>query len=69
MEVLEGAYIEAENAKKHRITPQHISVAVNQDAELKELLKDVVFPQGGVVPYIHSELLQKNTKRSTSSEY
>lgn len=67
VEILEGAQIEADNEKKHRITPRHVSLTISRDAELHELLKDVVFPQGGVVPHVHEELLPKKSNRVSKS--
>lgn len=63
LEILEGAQIEDANAKKRRITPRHIAVSIGQDEELNKLLKDVVFPYGGIVPHVNKELLQNNSKR------
>lgn len=64
VEIFEGANIVAANAKKHRITPRHISLSIRQDDELNELLKDAIFSEGGVVPLVHKELLMKKSKKS-----
>lgn len=45
--------------KRHRINPRHLTMAIQTDSELAQLLKGVQIPAGGVVPYIHSELLPK----------
>lgn len=63
LEVLEGAQIEsAKSKKRRRIIPKDIAISVSQDDELRELLKHVVFPEGGVLPLIHKELLQKKNQ-------
>ncbi|XP_037024868.1 histone H2A-beta, sperm-like [Bradysia coprophila] len=55
-EVLEMAGNEASDNKRKRINPRHITLAVKNDAELSELLKDVTFSEGGVLPFIHEVL-------------
>lgn len=57
-EVLELSGDAAKDNKKARITPHHIQLAVRQDHELNDLLKNVTIPSGGVVPNIHIELLK-----------
>lgn len=61
-EILEVAGDQAAAANRVRITPRYINLAIREDAELNELLKKVVVPQGGVQPYIHNELLKKKSK-------
>lgn len=61
-EILEVSGETAVNLKKKRITPRHICLATRQDQELSELLKNVVFPEGGVIPHIHQELQMKKSK-------
>lgn len=58
-EVLELAGNAARDNKKTRIMPRHIQLAVRNDEELSKLLGDVVIPDGGVLPNIHSVLLPK----------
>ncbi|KAG7167403.1 late histone H2A.2.2-like [Homarus americanus] len=58
-EILELASNVASATKMIRITPRHIYLAVRNDTELNDLLEDVTFPEGGVVPHIHSKLLPK----------
>lgn len=49
--------------KKKRIIPRHLMLALRNDDELGELLKDVVFAKSGVPPRIHSVLLQKKSSK------
>lgn len=51
-EVIDIAGIEATKAKKQRITPRHLMLAVKKDAELSELLKDVTMSESGVLPTV-----------------
>lgn len=56
-EVLElSGYVAADN-RRQRIVPRHIMLAIRNDAELNELLKDVEFPTAGVMPFPQQELL------------
>ncbi|KAM0047586.1 putative transcription factor Hap3/NF-YB family [Helianthus debilis subsp. tardiflorus] len=57
-EVLELAGNAARNNKKSRVGPRHIQLAVRNDEELSKLLKSVTIANGGVLPNIHSTLLQ-----------
>lgn len=54
--------------KKKRIIPRHIMLAIENDAELKELLKDVTIAEGGVPPNIHPVLLPTNSKKKERDE-
>merc|ERR1719239_2081326 len=56
-EILELAGNAAKEFKKGRITPRHILLAVANDEELHQLLKNVTIAQGGVVPRIHAQLI------------
>lgn len=49
-EILEVSGQVAKDAKKTRIVPRHISLAVRGDDELGRYLADVTFATGGVVP-------------------
>ena len=53
--------MEAMEAKKNRICPRHIQLAVRQDNELNKYLSNVMIVGGGVLPNIHSVLLPKKT--------
>lgn len=80
-EILELAGNAARDAKKVRITPRHIKLAILNDSELTRLFKGVVM-SGGVIPHIHSKLVppqkegredkprkvpRKTTKKATKS--
>lgn len=54
---LAGSY--AKNAKKTRINPRHIQLAIKNDDALSEYLSDVVVAQGGVLPSINDALAKK----------
>ncbi|KAG4067498.1 hypothetical protein HA402_002775 [Bradysia odoriphaga] len=51
-EVFDIAHTEAIKAKKQRINPRHLMLAVRKDAELNELLKSVTISEGGVLPTV-----------------
>lgn len=52
----------AKDNKYRRIAPRHIQLAVRNDAELDELLDEATLASGGVLPNIHSALLNKGAK-------
>ena len=59
-EIIELAGNEAQNAKKHRIMPRHVMLAIKNDPELNKLLgHGADFSQSGVVPKIHKEIQGK----------
>ncbi|PVU85269.1 hypothetical protein BB560_006770 [Smittium megazygosporum] len=62
-ETLELAGNAAKDNKKTRITPRHLQLAVRNDHELDKLFSNVVIPQGGVLPNIHSALLPQKSKK------
>uniref|UniRef100_A0A1I7Z1U2 Histone H2A n=1 Tax=Steinernema glaseri TaxID=37863 RepID=A0A1I7Z1U2_9BILA len=66
-EMLDIAGQEAIANKKQRITPRHISVAVQQDNEMKTLLRDVIIASSGGGINIHPDLIKK-TKESLKKE-
>ena len=68
-EILELAGNAAQDSKKNRVVPRHIQLAVRNDeelntlfgnvtiAELNTLFGNVTIASGGVIPFVHSELL------------
>ncbi|OSX81223.1 hypothetical protein BU14_0023s0028 [Porphyra umbilicalis] len=58
-EVVELAGNAARDNKKTRIVPRHIQLAVRNDDELHKLLGKVTIASGGVLPFIHKDLLPK----------
>lgn len=58
-EIFDLAGALAAKYRKHRITPRHIMNSCRKDAELSELLKNVTFPQAGVLEHILPELLKR----------
>ncbi|EFR02766.1 histone H2A [Nannizzia gypsea CBS 118893] len=67
-EVLELAGNAARDNKKTRIIPRHLELAIRNDEELNKLLGHVIIAQGGVMPYIHPNLLPKNTPKVSSTK-
>lgn len=67
-EVLELAGNTARGNNKKRINPRHITMAVRTDSELNHLFENVTIAEGGVLPFIHSVLLPKNTKQRSSKK-
>ncbi|KAL7025302.1 hypothetical protein ACKWTF_013441 [Chironomus riparius] len=66
-EILELAGNAARDNKKARIIPRHLQLAIKNDEELNKLLTGVTISQGGVLPNIHSILLQKKTTKRSSA--
>ncbi len=62
-ELLELAGNAAHQNKKRRIHPRHILLAIENDEELKALLRDVQIPGGGVFPHIHPVLLKTKSSK------
>jgi len=62
-EVLEVAAQTARENKKKRVTPRYINLAIRNDHELNELLKDVTIPDGGVLQFINPVLLPMKTAK------
>lgn len=56
-EILELAGNVAQEGKKNRVIPRHIQLAVRNDEELNALLGNVTIASGGVMPFVHTELL------------
>lgn len=70
-EILELAGNAANDNKRARITPRHIMLAINNDEELKRLLRSVTISGAGVNPNINPVLLPKRTgtgKNQTESQ-
>ena len=61
-EVLELSGNAARDNKKRRINPRAIVLAIRSDEELSQLMPRVIVPSGGVLPNIHSVLLQKKKR-------
>jgi len=57
-EILELAGNAARDNKRQRIIPRHIQLAVRNDVELNQLLRDVTISGGGVLPAINAILLK-----------
>jgi len=62
-EILEMAIEETTRNGRKTITPHFINTAVREDYELNNLLNKVTIAGGGVVPYIHANLLIKSTPK------
>ncbi|CAD6890321.1 unnamed protein product [Tilletia controversa] len=69
-EILELAGNAARDNKKSRIIPRHLQLAIRNDEELNKLLGSVTISQGGVLPFIQSELLpaKSGKKKAQSSQ-
>lgn len=52
-EISDIAVTEAMNAKRQRITPRHIMLAIRKDSDVDELLKDVTISEAGVLPTVN----------------
>mmetsp|Transcript_39231 Transcript_39231/g.94008 ORF Transcript_39231/g.94008 Transcript_39231/m.94008 type:complete len:197 (-) Transcript_39231:333-923(-) len=56
-EILELAGNSAKEARKQRIIPRHIQLAIRNDEELNKYMSNVTITGGGVLPNIHTVLL------------
>lgn len=63
-EIFELAEIETRKAKKQRINPRHIMLAIKKDAEFNELLKDVTISEAGVLPTVDPRSYSNGDKPS-----
>lgn len=59
-EILELAGNASKDMKVKRVTPRHLTLAIEGDEELKKLLHDVTIRGGGVLPHVHAKLLKDN---------
>eukprot|EP01083_Nonionella_stella_P000338 973_1 len=67
-ELLELSGKVAVQQKKKRITPRAVTLAVRHDEELSQLLSNVTFTQGGVLPNLHDVLKKKKASRKAASQ-
>ncbi|KAK6902616.1 histone H2A [Kwoniella mangroviensis CBS 10435] len=67
-EVLELAGNAANDNKRSRVSPRHIQLAVRNDEELHRLLGKVTIAEGGVLPHVHKELMQKKGKSKSKKK-
>lgn len=60
LEIVEMAAQICQHHDRARITPRHIALAVQTDYDMAELLKQVTVAQGGIRPYVHPQVMQRN---------
>ncbi|KAI7871822.1 histone-fold-containing protein [Spinellus fusiger] len=64
-EIVELAGNAAQDNKRMRIIPRHLQLAIRNDEELSQLLRNVTIAQGGVLPNIHAMLLPIKSKKTS----
>ncbi|TKR71673.1 hypothetical protein L596_019233 [Steinernema carpocapsae] len=62
-EVLDVAIVQAQEAKRHRINPRMLYLAVEKDEELAKLFKNSTFVSAGKMVKIHPALLGKKAAK------
>lgn len=67
-EILELAGNEVRTKKKIRVIPRHLMLAIKKDANLHQLLKNVIISNSGVPPMIHPEIIRKVEKKGNIEE-
>ena len=60
-ELLQLAGHVSRDNKKKRIVPRHLQLAIRHDEELNKMFGDVTIAQGGVLPFVHPNLLPKKS--------
>ncbi|KAJ7583275.1 histone 2A [Mycena floridula] len=58
-ELVELAGNAAQDNNKRRIIPRHLQLAIRNDEELTKLLDKVWISEGGVIPFLHPDLLPR----------
>ena len=61
-EIMECSGDITEGAKKKRIIPRHIKLALSNDEELMKITAGSIIHEGGVKPHIEEALIQKQKK-------
>ena len=66
-EIIELAGNAAVEAKKARIVPRHIQLAIGNDEELNKVIAQTTISSGGVLPNVQGFLFQKQGKGGASA--
>ena len=67
-ELLELSGNAAKDNKKSRINPRHIQLAIKNDDELNKFIGTATISAGGVLPNIHTVLLNKKAVKGAASQ-